>query len=228
MEKNKTGLTVRPLKETEIDEVLDIVANAFYEKEPLIGFLNIEYEDVVVLCREFVFQSLYDRLCLVCVDDKGKILGATLARDLRTEVDYELVPKSLEPILHCLGELVDKYLPLKIKGVDQGEGVEIFMTGVCSEARGKGVGRFLINEASNYFKKLGYKLSITESTSPITQSIRTQYGFNVLGKMEYASFQYNGKNIFKDLETSSYITKKKLFDSRKPGAALLIAYHNAA
>lgn len=221
-------LSLSPITPEHTEKVTDIIAQTFYEKEPLGRHLQVPLSDIRLLVSDFIQQVASDGLCLVCLDEYDIPVGASLCRDLTTQVDFSRAPRSLDPVLSCLGNLFEQNFPYDLKSLKRGQGLEIFMTGVSSESRGKGVGHFLIRGASEYFANKGYQFSVTESTSPVTQSIRSQYDFRMIGNIDYKTYEYKGEKIFKDLSTHDYEASKKLFNSDNPGAALLIAYHNAA
>ena len=216
------NITCNRLQKSDIKEVAQLVANAFLKGEPLTSYLKIPDEDMFSLFLTYTEQIFDDGLCLVCHDHTARIVGVTLCRDLKTEVDYSSVSQRFLPIFALLDKLVNKaFPPPKIATLKRGQGLEIFATAVEPTQAGKGIGRWLIKTASAFFAAQGYAFSISESTSPITQSLRKQCGFEALATVEYDKFEYEGEKPFAGIDFSSWKTSFKFFPKNGAGAVLL-------
>ena len=220
------NITYDRLKKSEIDQACQILTKAFMDNEPLVMSLKISYEDIFTLCQTFTVQAFDDHLCLVCKDEHGNVIGAGLARDIATQIDYSQLSAELAPIFTLLEQLLS---PSSFNGFKQysntieqaGIGIEGFMVGVESEHMRQGIARYLIDTAMSYMGSLGYRYMIGEATSPITQSICQQYGFEALAKLSYQEFEFEGENIFKSIDFSNWNTPAKLFGEKESGAVLL-------
>jgi len=216
------GIVCDRLQRPEIDDVAGVVAKAFVTREPMSNHLGIPFDDMFALCRSFTEQVFDDGLCLVCRDGEGRVVGGTLCRDLTTEVDFSVASQRFMPIFALLEQVVDKgFPPERMAALEKGQGLEIFTTGVDPDRVEKGIGRWLIETASAYFASRGYAFSLTEATSPITQSLRTQCGFDLLATVDYGAFEHGGKKPFADIDFSTWPTAVKLFPEGRAGAALL-------
>jgi len=151
------GIVCDRLQRSEIDVVAEIVARAFVTREPMTSHLDIPFEDMFVLCRNFTEQVFDDGLCLVCRDAEGRAVGGTLCRDLTTAVDLSMVSERFAPIFALLERLVDKgFPPARMAALKREQGLEIFTTGVDPNRVEAGIGRWLIETASAYFASRGY------------------------------------------------------------------------
>ena len=167
-------------------------------------------------------QAIDDDVSLVCKDEQGNIIGGTLCRDVKTDINFDSVPERFETVFAMLEKLVEGGIPEReFDQMERGQGIEIFTTGVSLNTTEKGIGRWLIECASTYFAEKGYKFSYSESVSPITQSLRTQCGFKALSSMDYEEFEYNGEKPFSGITFADYPTSVKLFPAGHAGVVMM-------
>ena len=218
----RNGITCDKLQPEDFEEAVAVVAQAFIDKEPMIQHLGTTFDEMYVLCKVFMEQSLNDDISLICKNEAGQIIGGTLCRDLTTDIDFSSVSSRFDPMFEMLEELIEAGLPqVEMDKLEKGQGIEIFTTGVNVCKTEKGVGRWLIECASIFFAECGYEFSMSESVSPITQSLRTQCGFKVLSSIDYEEFDYNGEKSFSGITFADYPTSVKLFPPGRAGVVLL-------
>ncbi|MCX4026215.1 hypothetical protein H0A36_15245 [Endozoicomonas sp. SM1973] len=215
------AITCDNMRKLDVHETAYVIAQSFVKYEPLCKHLGVSFINMYDTCLSFIEQTYDDQLSLVCRNKKGNIIGGTLCRDLTTPVFFHKNSRA-EPSAALLSQLMDMYFPQSIiETVARGEYVEIFTTAISASNSSKGIGRWLIETASSHFANRGYQFSITQSTSPVTQSLRTQCGFKVLGTIQYDDFLFEGEKPFSGIRFDYDKHKNKLFSLNKAGIALL-------
>lgn len=211
------------LSEADISFAAQVVAHAFAHKEPLSLFLNIPERALFKLCQTFITQTMKDQLSMVCKNKAGHVVGAILCRDFTTTFDLTGVDVVFDPIFSLLDQLMSKHFSLKQQSFwHPHQVVEMFMIGTDLTMIGSAIGRNLMRISSLLFRQRGYQLSITEATSPISQSISVQLGLQDLVLLDYSDFEFNGEKIFENISFDHYRTSAKLFTKGKAGAVLFI------
>jgi ribosomal protein S18 acetylase RimI-like enzyme len=188
------------LEPADIDDMVELLAQAFPHRDPPAIAVELTIEDFRQLVRVFSPTALHDGLTIVARDESsGKILGALLAEDFSSSEPDEtsqLSPK-FAPIFGILEELVSGYVAGRQIG--SGSAVHIFLLGVSEAAAGKGVAKSLVTACLENAKKKGYSLAITEATNLVSQHIFRKLGFRQQGHGSYESFEYEGRNVFRSI-----------------------------
>ncbi|MGY0693477.1 hypothetical protein ACW2QC_11875 [Virgibacillus sp. FSP13] len=175
-------------------------------QEPMVGQLNIGYEDFYKFTKDYLDSTVEQGYCAVAQDSNNNVVGVlagdTNAPEIIGEDIFEGSFYDMNIILHVL-EDVDKrfmedYKKRSGKELKDGELLHLFMLGVVAEHDRHEIiqqlGNRLITEASSQ----GLKAVLGEATNP--KSIR------VMGK-------YHNMEKYKDLE-GNYIVHKYQDNSR--------------
>ena len=223
----RNGITCDRLYREDFEEAVRVISQAFIDKEPMIQHIGTTPEEMYQLCKVFMEQAIDDDVSLIVKNQNGEIIGGTLCRDVKTEIDFSALPERFGPLFDMLEELVEAGIPQsEFEKMERGEGIEIFTTGISFNKSEKGVGRWLIECASTYFAEKGYKFSFSESVSPITQSLRTQCGFKALSSVDYEEFDRDGENPFSGITFADYPTSVKLFPEGRAGVVMMCKTFN--
>ncbi|HEO8421813.1 hypothetical protein [Niallia sp. FSL W8-0635] len=216
-----------------IEKAADCLASSFIGlhvagklvQEPMVGLLNIGYEDFYQFTKEYIESTVEQGYCAVALDSNQQIVGV-LAGDINApeiigEDVFEGSFSDMNVILHVL-EDVDKrfladYKERNGSELKDGEILHLFMLGVTAEQERhdviKQLGSTLITKASSQ----GLKAVLAEATNP--KSIRVMEKYFEMEKYKdvegnYIVHKYQENSRLKDIPTTiadgTYIIIKEL------------------
>ncbi|CAI9389983.1 hypothetical protein ACTQ5K_18790 [Niallia sp. Sow4_A1] len=216
-----------------IEKAADCLASSFIGlniagklvQEPMVGLLNIDYEDFYQFTKEYIESTVEQGYCAVALDSNQQVVGV-LAGDINApeiigEDVFEGSFSDMNVILHVL-EDVDKrfladYKERNGRELKDGEILHLFMLGVTAEQERhdviKQLGSTLITKASSQ----GLKAVLAEATNP--KSIRVMEKYYEMEKYKdvegnYIVHKYQENSRLKDIPTTiadgTYIIIKEI------------------
>ncbi|KAB7665047.1 hypothetical protein [Bacillus sp. B1-b2] len=194
-------------------------------QEPMVGLLNIQYEDFYHFTKDYLEATVEQGYCAVAIDSNDKVVGVlagdTNAPEIIGEDVFEGSFSDMNVILHVL-EDVDKrfledYQKRNEKELENGEILHLFMLGVIADQERheiiKELGSLLILKATAD----GLKAVVGEATNPKSMRVMEKYhGMNKYvdldGNFIVHKYQDNSKlnGISSSLADGTYIIIKEL------------------
>jgi hypothetical protein len=204
---------------------IGLTVSGKWVQEPMVGQLNLKYEDFYEFTREYLDSTVQQGYCAVAIDAEdhvvGVLAGDTNAPEIIGEDVFEGSFYDMNVILRVL-EDVDKrfmedYEKRNGKEIEDGELLHLFMLGVTAEQDRHEViqrlGNMLITKAAAQ----GLKAVLGEATNP--KSIRVMEKYHDMKKYKdlegnfiVHKYQDNSKlhGISSDIADGTYILLKEL------------------
>lgn len=200
--KEENGVLFRLMTQADIEESAKVFAETF-QREIMVAHLGISadrfYPFALAAC-----QKAIDMQMGVVAEDvvTGEIAGIVLTQDLLTEEPddpefFEMI-KPFEPLFALLDDLMLKYLDQKQVFIT-GEVSVIFVIGVSSKYARTHIAKTLVDSALELNRRHGYKTTIAEVTSAVSQRLARRSGFKELIELEYSNFEFDGKRVFESM-----------------------------
>lgn len=196
-------LAFRPLQAEDVPEATTILSQSFCRYDPLeiaLGISELEFSNMLSYEMPVIVNE--KRSIIARLHDQDRSMQSVcIANDaLSDPVDsLSMISEKFKPISAMVGELHDAYL--KGKKLSRGDILYFFMLGVNPHYQGKGIGKHMISQTLLHAQSLGYKKAFAITTSLVSTHILVSNGFRVLKTLDYATYQYEGACVFKNIPT---------------------------
>ena len=177
----------------------DVIARGFTDgSEPTALALGLGQEDFKPFVEALLPKFLEEGLSIVARDTiTREIVGAELNEGLG--LDFPVEPNQFDwvaPVLALATDLYGRYF----QGAPPapGESVHLFMIGVSEWHRGKGIAQQLLGLSLERARSRGYRRAVAEDSGIISKHILRRAGFTSRVEIHYATFEYEGKQTFKN------------------------------
>lgn len=152
-------------------------------QEPMVGYLNLSFEDFYNFTKEYLDATVEQEYCVVALDTKNNVVGVlagdTNAPEIIGEDVFEGTFYDMNVILHALEDVdrrfMDDYKNRNGQEIKDGELLHLFMLGVTAlhdrHEIIKQLGDRLITKA----KSQGLKAVIGEATNPKSIRVMEKY-----------------------------------------------------
>jgi len=183
----------------DLTQVADTVARGFTDgSEPTALALGLAPEDFKPLVEALLPKFLRDGLSIVARDRRtGEIAGVILNGEMELDFPVEMTRfQWTAPVFALAGEMYGRYFQGGLP--EPHESVHIFIIGVSSLYRGKGVGEKLLDLSLEHARSRAFRRAVVEATGLISQHIMRKAGFTNRVEIPYATFEYEGKRPFKN------------------------------
>ncbi|CAM2005848.1 GNAT family N-acetyltransferase [Acanthopleuribacter pedis] len=184
-----------------------LVARVFARDEPLVRFLGISEEEMFAFTSQYYPKIAAEGLSLIARDVATRaVIGARICEDSAIPAPdgliTELSPK-FDPLFACLEQLgSDYFTEYQPK---PGECAHMFMVAVADDYTNMGIAPRMNRLFFEMARERGYRRLVTEPTGNISQHIlRDKMGFEVLVKLAYRDFSFNGEKVFASIEGHDY------------------------
>ncbi len=192
------------IEEDDLEQTIACIIDAFPVREPMTKALHITPEEFYFFAKIYCKKALKDGLSIIAKDrDTGKVIGFMISEDLISEPPegIEMISKKFHPIMTLLNRLEEEYRRNHL--IEKGKVLHLFMGGVSQHYEGKNITTTLIEENLKLAKMKNFSYAIGEETSNIVLHITLdKLGFNEKYSIDYKSFTYNDKRVFKNIEDS--------------------------
>ncbi len=202
-----SSFQIRTLRPADVSETVELLADAFCERDPIEAALGITPSDFRSMAQHEVAHLLADGLSLVAVSTTtGEIVGTMVASDACTSsppADYAAQHK-FRPVAALMHSLTNPYLTRR--AFSRGESIYLYMLAVGCHSEGHGVGRNLVTEALKQAKTRGYRTAFAAVTNRTSHRVLARQGFDDLAGTDYRDFQFEGQPVFADIPTHHRVT----------------------
>ena len=152
-------------------------------QEPMIGFLNLPYEDWYQFCKDYLVSVVHQGFCAVALDDARQVVGVLAADSNRFEIYGEPIFegsfKDMNIVLEVLEDIdlrfLEDYRHRYGKELEDGEVLHLFLLGVMAPTHRheavKGLSDLLMAKA----REAGLRMMIAEATNPKSMSLLERY-----------------------------------------------------
>jgi ribosomal protein S18 acetylase RimI-like enzyme len=156
----------------DVPELIQLLARTFTESDPpavAVGLTPAEFEAFVTLV---VAPESTQGLTIVARDlASGVLAGVQLNEDAATPPPDGMAGLSarFDPIFDLFGQLDDQLTEPPV--TEPGAVLHLFLVGVDTRFRGRGIARRLVQAALSHASAMGYSTAITEATNRTSQHI---------------------------------------------------------
>jgi ribosomal protein S18 acetylase RimI-like enzyme len=181
----------------DVPELIELLALTFTQSDPpaiAIGLTAIEFEAFVSLVAA---PESTQALTIVARDlASGVLVGAQLNEDAAAPPPDGLATLSakFDPVFDLFSQLDDQLAGSPVTG--PGVVLHLFLLGVDSRFRGRGIARRLVQAALSHGSAMGYTTAITEATNRTSQHICGKAGFTTRAQVSYAEYRRDGVAVF--------------------------------
>lgn len=182
---------------------VDCVLDTFTNGEPMVNTLKITNDEFKYFAEIYINKAIKDQLSVVAKDG-NKVIGAVVSEDLLTEppTGIEKVSENMIPIFEILTKLDEYYI--EQKKPEKGQVLHMFMGSVYKKYAGNNIVSKLVKLTENIAREKHFKQIVVEATGDISRHIFDRNEkFVEVSKIDYKTFEFNGKNIFYDIKGGS-------------------------
>ena len=196
----RSEIIYKVLELKDIEMAAELIGVSFADPkrgEPTTAFLGISLEHSTALGLPFCRVGAEQRLSTAAFNTNGEMVGISIAFDAKTpdpEIEGEVMAK-FAPIFALLEEADSK---VKDYLADKGPVVHRFIIAIKRDAPSN-VAHLLHKLGNELAKERGFKMSLTEPTGPISQTIIKALGYTLHEAIPYNEFEYEGKKVFRNL-----------------------------
>lgn len=198
----KEGIIYEILRARDLEQTIACINEVFARDEPTTIALGITANEFYGYAEVNCKKSIKDGLSVIARDKTtGNIIGFSIAEDLASKPPegIETINAKFEPVIALLKQLDDEYR--KSHKVEKGQILRLVMAGVNEHYEGRGIVTKLIEENLKLAKLIKFSCAIAEATGLASQHIVCdKLGFKEKFEIEYKSFTYKGKNVFKNIK----------------------------
>jgi len=180
-----------------VPELIQLLAVTFTQSDPpalAVGLTPAEFESFVTLV---IAPESTLGLTIVARDlASGVLAGVQLCEDAATPPPDGLATLSarFDPIFDLFSQLEDQLAEPPV--TEPGAVLHLFLVGVDSRFRGRGIARRLVQAALSHGSAMGYTTAITEATNRTSQHICGKAGFTTRAQVSYADYRRDGVAVF--------------------------------
>eukprot|EP01022_Parablepharisma_sp_SALTPOND_P007903 TRINITY_DN1340_c0_g1_i2.p2 TRINITY_DN1340_c0_g1~~TRINITY_DN1340_c0_g1_i2.p2 ORF type:complete len:270 (-),score=8.10 TRINITY_DN1340_c0_g1_i2:57-866(-) len=217
-----TNFIMSALVPSKFNEATAILAKTSIDLEPLNWWCNYSFEDVHA--RYMNLQKLASNpiLSVEVTDPSNKVVGVALNREINTRPQTDCP----SPTSGIINDMENRYQAYFKKTGKEGEVVCIDIFGIANEAKGKGLGSYIVQGTMTLGHKEGFKWVIAEATNVYSAKIFEKLGFKKVFEIVYDDYvlTINGKDkgkYFKGLNEAftAELNKRRPKDSQLKSAA---------
>lgn len=198
-----SDIQLRNMEASDLDGAVDILNEAFCQREPLTVCLGIPPEKDVVETRAICQQAVSDGLSVVAVDTEcNKIIGVATSSILDpSNMSLPDIPEDIlllyRPIYSIIGKLQEVFLNSPaFQNNPDAKVVSAMKLGVHPNYTGMGLGTKLRQATTELAQRKGYHFATAAASSPGSQRLYQKLGFEVLDGLKYCDFELDGKRPF--------------------------------
>lgn len=178
-------IEILPLTSDHAEASLGVLCTSFLD-EPSMRFLNIPYEDLHRLFEPLVRLTIQDGLSLVLLEN-GKCVSAMLNDDFSEAYESIAMPAALRPLFDFLTLLHDNPVEKEMRRLKK-RCFHFFCGGTIPEGRKKGYLGMLSRVGYEHARNRRFDYVLVEATSPYTQRLCRNQGFELMHSAPNASF----------------------------------------
>ncbi|MBQ0138364.1 MAG: hypothetical protein KBT36_03635 [Kurthia sp.] len=157
-------------------------------QEPIVGELNLPYEDFFEFTKEYIEENAYQGYSAVALDHQQNVVGAMVGDTNAFEITggniFEGAFSNMNIVIDALEDIDKRFLEdYKLrygKEMENGEVLHLFLLGVCAEQNRQEIVRNLGDILVAKAKLDGLRLVLAEATNP--KSMRLLQKFQGLEK----------------------------------------------
>lgn len=198
--KEDKGIVYEMLQEKDIDEVAKLLSKAFSRGEPTVKALKITPEEYYSVADIYCKKAIKEGLSMTARDkNTGKIVGSIINEDFdspKPEGIEKIHPKVAMDMV--LIDILEE--DLKANKKEGEKRFHLFLGGTDKDYENKHISQALIEESMKLAKDKNFTSIVAEPTGFATQHIIKKLGFVQKNFIEYKKFQFQGKNIYENIE----------------------------
>lgn len=188
-------------------DAAELVARVFARDEPLVRFLGITEQEMLQFTLQYYPKIATEGLSIIARDVASRaVVGARISEDLAIEPPDDLITElspKFDPLFACLEQVgaayFDQYRP------QPGECAHMFMVAVADGYTNMGIAPRMNRLFFDLARERGFRRLVTEPTGNISQHVlRDKMGFNVLARLAYRDFEFDGRKVFAGIEGHEY------------------------
>ncbi|RWS24938.1 hypothetical protein B4U80_13150 [Leptotrombidium deliense] len=196
------SLVIRLMNKEDVDEVSQLLAKVFSEKEPCCSYLKVPCEDFYIIAKRITNRCAEEELSFVCLDTKlqegEQIIGFRLSHtlrlnDIKEELEDEKVDFDSRSAFFSLTNALKREW-FKIHSDEKEAKCFYFITlGIKNGYENKGIATKLVKISLKHAKSKGFDYVFVICTASATQHIfEKKYNFKAVIIKEYENIEYRG------------------------------------
>lgn len=207
------NILYRVMEQNDIEEAIQVLAQAFYDGEPMASdqATNWSYNDWLNFTKMFVPRMAHEGNTIVAVEtNSNKIVGGFLNEDFSNPVPLEMndfLSNSdgrcgvlMEGIDDLEKNLLDKFSIPVLNQVEKNRFFHLWMIGVLKDFRNKGIGYKLSKYSLEHARKNGFKYAFAECTGAYSTHILSEkLNGKIIYQIDYASWKHENEIPFQNL-----------------------------
>jgi ribosomal protein S18 acetylase RimI-like enzyme len=198
--REEKGITYEILQEKDLEETVALLSNVFSNGEPVTKSLEITPKEFHYFAEIYCKKAVKEGLSVIA-KDKGnnKVISFLISEDLDTEQPegIEKIDIKILPGMALLDALEKDMKSNKKEDVHR---FHIFLGGTVEQYKNRKIMTILFEESMKLAKIKHFTSIVAEPSGFATQHMFSKLGFEIRNMIEYKTFLYKGKNVFKNIE----------------------------
>ena len=198
--KEDKGIIYEILQEKDLEETIILLSEVFTSGEPVTKVLGMTAKEFHYFAELYCKKAVKDGLSMIA-KDKGKVVAFVISEDFDSAQPEGIENIDIKgiPLMALVDEIEKEAKASKKEGEKR---FHMFLGGTDKQHEGKHIGSTLVEESMKLAKKNNFTVVIVEPSGLATQHMfREKFkGFEQKNFIEYKTFQYNGENVFKNID----------------------------
>ena len=198
--KKDKGITYEIFQEKDLEETATLISEIFTRGEPVTKALGMTAKEFYSFADLYCKKAVKDGLSMIA-KDKDKVVGFIISEDFDSAQPEGIENIDIKgiPLMALVDEIEKDAKSNKKEGEKR---FHMFLGGTDKQYEGRHIGTTLVEESMKLAKNKNFTSIIAEPSGFATQHMfRDKFkGFEQKNFIEYKTFQYNGKNVFENID----------------------------
>lgn len=199
------GITYEILQEKDLEETVVLLSNLFSCGEPITKCLEITPKELHYCAELYCKKAVREGLSIIAKDkDTNNVISFLISEDFDSEKP-EGIEKIDIKILPGMALLDTLEKDMKSNKKEDEHRFHLFLGGTVEKYQNRNIMTILFEESMKLAKIKHFTSIVAEPSGFATQHMLSKLGFKIRNIVEYKTFLYEGKNVFKNIEGPSSI-----------------------
>lgn len=197
--KEDKGITYEILQEKDLEETATLISEIFSRGEPVTRSLETTAEEFQYFAEIYCKKAVREGLSIIA-KDKGKIIAFIISEDFDTDQPegIQKIDKKIVILMALVDEIEKDIKSNKKEGERR---FHMFLGGTEKQYENRHIATTLVEESMKLAKIKNFTSAIVQPSGFATQHMFIdKFRFEQKGIVEYKTFLYEGKNVFKNIE----------------------------
>lgn len=198
--REEKGIKYEIFQEKDLEETVTLLSNVFSSGEPVTKSLEITPKEFHYFAEIYCKKAVREGLSIIAKDkDNNNVIGFLISEDLDTEPPegIEKIDKKILPLMALVDALE---IDIKTNKKEGEHRFHKFLGGTDKKYENRHILTILNEESVKLARNNNFTSVVAEPSGFATQHLFNKWGFEIRKMIDYKTFLYEGKNVFKNIE----------------------------